>query len=94
MKTSRLLAGLGAAAMAVTSVAATAGTRAADVSNVNVQPAQLSSVSGDVARSTLSERKTSELGGGGLIIVIIGGIAVIVGIIAAASDDDDLSPGA
>ena len=92
MKTSRLLAGLGAVAMAATSVAATAGTRAADASNVNVQPVKLSAVSGDVARSTLTEENQSELGGAGLIIAIIAGIAVIVGIIAAASDDDD-SPG-
>jgi len=92
MKTSRLLAGLGAVAMAATSVTATAGTRAADASNVNVQPVKLSAVSGDVARSTLTEENQSELGGAGLIIAIIAGIAVIVGIIAAASDDDD-SPG-
>jgi hypothetical protein len=94
MKTSRLLAGLGAVAMAATSVSATAGTRAADAAGVNVQPVKLSTVSGEVARSTLTERKTSEAGGGGLIIAIIGGIAVIVGVIAAASDDDDFrSPG-
>ena len=92
MKTSRLLAGLGAVAMAATSVTATAGTRAAGASNVNVQPVKLSAVSGDVARSTLTEENQSELGGAGLIIAIIAGIAVIVGIIAAASDDDD-SPG-
>ena len=94
MKTSRLLAGLGAVAMAATSVTATAGTRAVDASNVNVQPVKLSAVSGDVARSTLTEKKQSEMGGAGLIIAIIAGIAVVVGIIAAASDDDDRSPGA
>ena len=88
MKTSRLLAGLGAVAMAATSVTATAGTRAADVSSTNVQPVKLSTVSGEVARSTLTEKKQSELGGAGLIIAIIAGVAVIVGIIAAASDDD------
>ena len=92
MKTSRLLAGLGAVAMAATSVSATAGTRAVDASNVNVQPVKLSAVSGDVARSTFTEEKQGELGGAGLIIAIIAGVAVIVGIIAAASDDDD-SPG-
>ncbi|MBX7500037.1 MULTISPECIES: hypothetical protein [Qipengyuania] len=88
MKTSRLLAGLGAVAMATTSVAATAGTRAADASNVAVQPVKLSSVSGDVARSTLTKKNKSELGGTGLVIAIIAGLAVIGGVIAAASDDD------
>jgi hypothetical protein len=92
MKTSRLLAGLGAVAMAATSVSATAGTRAADASNVNVQPVKLSAVSGNVARSTLTEKKQSELGGAGLIIAIIAGVAVVAGVVAAASDDDD-SPG-
>lgn len=93
MKTSRLLAGLGAVAMATTSVAATANTRAADASNVAVQPVKLSAASGDVARSALTETEQSELGGTGLIIAILAGIAVITGVIVAASDDDD-SPGA
>ncbi|WP_324827094.1 hypothetical protein [Qipengyuania zhejiangensis] len=92
MKTSRLLAGLGAIAMAATSVTATAGTRAADTS-VAVQPVKLSAVSGDVARSSLTSKKQSEIGGPGLIIAIIAGIAVIVGIVIAANDDDDRSPG-
>ena len=93
MKTNRLLVGLGVVAMATTSVAATASTRAVDASHVAVQPVKLSAVSGDVSRSSLTEAEQSELGGAGLIIAIRAGIAVVAGVVIAADDDDD-SPGA
>ena len=93
MKANRILVGFGAAAMALSSVAASAGTRASDVSVVNVQPAKLSAVSGDVVRSTESAKRQSELGGAGLIIAILAGIAVVAGVVIAADDDDDRSPG-
>ena len=93
MKTSRLIAGLGAVALAASSVAANAGTRAADAPVV-AEPVKLSA-SSDVTRSTAAAKKQSELGGPGLIIAIIAGVAIIAGIIIAADDDDDdLSPGA
>lgn len=93
MKTSRLLTGLGAVALAATSVTAHAGTRASDAPVV-AEPVKLSTAS-DVTRSTATAKKQSELGGPGLIIAVIAGIAIIVGIIIAADDDDDdFSPGA
>ena len=79
MTANRILVGFGAAAMALTSVAASAGTRAADVSGVNVQPAKLSVVSDNVVRSTDAGKKQSELGGAGLIIAILAGVAVVAG---------------
>ena len=92
MKTSRLLTGIGAVALAATSVTAHAGTRAADAPVV-AEPVKLSTAS-DVTRSTATAKKQSELGGPGLIIAVIAGIAIIVGIVIAADDDDDdFSPG-
>lgn len=90
MKTSRLLSGLGAVAMAVVPVAAQAGTRAADAGTVSVQPVKMSTVS----RSAQSADEVSEAGGSATIIGIIAAIAVIIGIIAATGDsDDDRTPG-
>lgn len=94
MKTSRLLTGLGAVALAATSVAANAGTRAVDAPAATVQPVKLSAVSGEVSRSAVTSENEAEIGGPGLIIAIIAGIAIIVGIVIAASDGNDLSPGA
>ncbi|EDL50160.1 hypothetical protein [Erythrobacter sp. SD-21] len=84
MKTSRLLSGLGAVAMAVVPVAAQAGTRAADTGAIAVQPVKMSGVE----RGTESVTTKSELGGSAVIIAALAAIAVIVGIIIAVDDDD------
>ena len=90
MKTSRLLSGIGAIAVAMAPVAAQAGTRAADAGVVSVEPIKLSRVSA-------TAEKKSEIGegsGSAVIIAILAAAAVIAGIIIAVSDDDDVSPGA
>lgn len=95
MKTSRLITGLTAVAMAAASVSATAGTRAADAANVNVQPAKMSTVTDGVSRSALTEQDSAEVGVPTVIILIIAGIITVITIIVATNDDDDdLSPGA
>lgn len=90
MKTSRLLSGLGAVAMAVAPVAAQAGTRAAEADVVSVQPVKMSSVS---RATSEAERKSELAGGSSVIIAILAAAAVIAGIIIAVDDDEDLSPG-
>ena len=90
MKTSRLLSGIGAAAMAFAPVAAQAGTRAAEADVVSVQPVKMSSVS----RASQTAEKKSELGGSSVIIALLAAAAVIIGIIIAVDDDDDISTGA
>lgn len=88
----RILAGVGAAALAVAPIAAQAGTRAVDGETVSVQPVKMSVVS----RASKSAEKKSELGGGSsVIIAVLAAAAVIAGIIVAADgdDDEDLSPG-
>jgi hypothetical protein len=93
MKTSRLISGLAAVAMAAASVSATAGTRASDAANLAVQPVKLSAVSGDVSRSALTDQDTAEVGGPTLIILIIAGIVTVITIIVATNNNNDLSPG-
>ncbi len=83
MKTSRLLSGLGAVAMAVVPVAAQAGTRAADTGAIAVQPVKMSGVE----RGTETVTTKSELGGSATILAVLAAIAVIVGIIVAVDDD-------
>lgn len=83
MKTSRLLMGIGAAAMAIAPVAAQAGTRAADAGTVAVQPVKMSTVS----RSAMTSEKKNEVGGPGLVIAILAVAAIIAGIVIAADDD-------
>ncbi|MBX7526668.1 hypothetical protein [Qipengyuania vesicularis] len=83
MKTSRLLMGLGAAAMAVAPVAAQAGTRAADAGAIAVQPVKMSAVE----RGTEGVTTKSEIGGTSAVIAVLAAIAVIVGIIIATDDD-------
>lgn len=92
MKSNRFLVGATAAAMALTSVSATAGVRASDVASVSVQPVALSSVT----RASASSERKSELGGSGLVVALLAAAAVIAGVVIAADDDDDsdLSPGA
>lgn len=84
MKTSRLLSGLGAVAMAIVPVAAQAGTRAADTGAINVQPVAMSGVE----RGTEDVTTKSELNGSATILAIIALIALIAGIAAASGDDD------
>lgn len=84
MKTSRLLSGLGAVAMAVAPVAAQAGTRAADTGAIAVQPVKMSGVE----RGTETVTTKSELGGSATILAALAAIAVIIGIIIAVDDDD------
>ena len=83
MKTSRLLSGLGAVAMAVVPVAAQAGTRAADTGAIAVQPVKMSGVE----RGTETVTTKSELGGSATILAVLAAVAVIVGIIIAVDDD-------
>lgn len=83
MKTSRLLSGLGAVAMAVVPVAAQAGTRAADTGAIAVQPVKMSSVD----RGTETVTTKSEMGGSATILAVLAAVAVIVGIIIAVDDD-------
>lgn len=83
MKTSRLLSGLGAVAMAVVPVAAQAGTRAADAGEIAVQPVKMSGVE----RGTEAATSESEIGGSATIVAILAAIAIIVGIIVAVDDD-------
>ena len=84
MKTSRLLSGLGAVAMAVAPVAAQAGTRAADTGAIAVQPVKMSGVE----RGAETVTTKSELGGSATILAALAAIAVIIGIIIAVDDDD------
>ncbi|QZD89457.1 hypothetical protein K3148_11650 [Qipengyuania aurantiaca] len=84
MKTSRLLSGLGAVAMAVAPVAAQAGTRAADTGAIAVQPVKMSSVE----RGAEAATSESELGGSATILAVLAAVAVILGIIIAVDDDD------
>ncbi|MBX7540828.1 hypothetical protein [Qipengyuania sphaerica] len=86
MKTTRLLSGIGAIAMAIAPVAAQAGTRASDAT-VSVQPVKMSSVS---RASQAADQKSEMAGGAGLIIAILAAAAVIVGIIIAVDGDDDI----
>ena len=83
MKTSRLLSGLGAVAMAVVPVAAQAGTRAADSGAIAVQPVKMSGVE----RGTETVTTSSEMGGSTAILAALAVIAVIIGIIIAVDDD-------
>ena len=83
MKTSRLLSGLGAVAMAVVPVAAQAGTRAADTGAIAVQPVKMSGVE----RGTETVTTKSELGGSATILAVLAAVAIIVGIIIAVDDD-------
>ena len=83
MKTSRLLSGLGAVAMAVVPVAAQAGTRAADTGAIAVQPVKMSGVERGAETVTTS----SEMGGSAVILAVLAAVAVIVGIIVAVDDD-------
>ena len=86
MKTSRLLSGIGAVAMAIVPVAAQAGTRASDAT-VAVQPVKMSAVS----RASQTADNKSEMGGGSsVIIAILAAAAVIVGIIIAVDGDDEI----
>ena len=84
MKTSRLLSGLGAVAVAVAPVAAHAGTRAADTGAIAVQPVKMSGVE----RGTEAATSESELGGSATILAVLAAVAVILGIIIAVDDDD------
>ena len=83
MKTSRLLSGLGAVAMAVAPVAAQAGTRAADAGTIAVQPVKMSGVE----RGTETVTTKSEMGGSAAILAVLAAVAVIVGIVIAVDDD-------
>ena len=94
MKKSRLFSGLGAVALAVASVSAQAGTRAADAGAFAVQPVKMSVATDGVSRSALSGSELNEMGGGsGVIIAVIAAALVILGIVVA-SDGDDRSSGA
>lgn len=84
MKTSRLLSGLGAMAMAVVPVAAQAGTRAADTGSIAIQPVKMSGVE----RGTETVTTKSEIGGSAAILAVLAAVAVIVGIVVAVDDDD------
>lgn len=84
MKTSRLLSGLGAVAMAVVPVAAQAGTRAADTGAISVQPVAMSGVE----RGTETVTTKSELNGSATILAILALLALVAGIAAASGDDD------
>jgi len=92
MMTSRILAGVAAATMAIAPVAAQAGTRAADAGTVSVEPVKMSTLT----RSTKPAEKKSEAGGSAVIIAVLAAAAVVAGIIAATDDDDNelLTPGA
>lgn len=84
MKTSRLLSGIGAVAVAMAPVAAQAGTRAADAGVVSVEPIKMT-------RASAAADAQSEIGSGSgsaVIIAILAAAAVIAGIIVAVDDDD------
>ncbi|MDG5750958.1 hypothetical protein P8R33_07565 [Qipengyuania sp. XHP0211] len=85
-----IMAGAAAIGLAVSPIAASAGTSA----GASLPATQAGTVTlGE--RATTSVKKEERLAGPGLIIAIIAGIAIITGIIIAADDDDDdFSPGA
>lgn len=79
----KIFAATAALGMALAPVAASAGTRAADV-----VPATYT-----VDRASADAENTAELGGSSLVIAALAAIAVIVGIIIAVDDDDNVSDG-
>ncbi|WP_394269429.1 hypothetical protein [Qipengyuania sp.] len=85
MKTSRILAGVAAATMAIAPIAATAGTRAAETGAVSVQPVKMSTLT----RSAKPAERKSEAGGSAVIVAVLAAAAVVAGIIAATDDDDN-----
>ena len=85
MLTSRFLAGVAAATLAIAPVAAQAGTRAADAGAVSVEPVKMSTLT----RSAKPAAKKSEAGGSAVIVAVLAAAAVVAGIIAATDDNDD-----
>lgn len=85
MKSSRILAGVAAATMAIAPIAAQAGTRAADTGAVSVQPVKMSTLT----RSAKPADRKSEAGGSAVIIAVLAAAAVVAGIIAATDDNDN-----
>ena len=83
MKSSRILAGVAAATMAIAPIAAQAGTRAADTGAVSVQPVKMSTLT----RSAKPADRKSEAGGSAVIIAVLAAAAVVAsdGVVLSAS---------